>query len=146
MMPAIDGASLKPLFAKELASREKPLPFRHQGRAAWIDNRYKLVSPNLAAGTFELYDLEADPKESRDLSAEQPEVAKRMQAALLAWNESVKASVAGKDYPEGRVDAAEPPSRDWVTSPEYAAYLSQWKERPEFRQAATKSGKGKKQK
>lgn len=141
MMATIDGASLKPLFAREIAAREKPLPFRHQKRAAWIDNRYKLVSTELAAGKFELFDLEADPQESRDIAAEKPEVAKRMREALLAWNASVEASVAGKDYPEGKVDAGEPPSRDWVTAPEYAAYLPQWKERPEFRDAVTKGGK-----
>lgn len=146
MMATIDGASLKPLFARELGSREKPLPFRHQRRAAWIDNRYKLVSTDLAGGKFELFDLETDPKESRDLALEKPDVTKRLREALIAWNESVNASVAGKDYPEGKVDPSEPPSRDWVTAPEYASYLAAWKERPEFRQALTKGGKGKKQK
>lgn len=146
MFERIDGSSLKPLFARELGARAKPLPFRHQGRAALVDNRYKLVSPSLAKGTFELYDLEADPKESRDLTTEKPEVARKLREALLSWNESVKASVAGKDYPEGKVDPREPPSRDWMTSLEYAAYLAQWKDRPEFRAAASKAGKGKKKK
>ena len=145
MMKTVDGSSLKPLFARELGSREKPLPFRHQGRGAWIDNRYKLVSLDLAGDKFELYDLEADPKESRDLYSEKADVAKRMRGALLEWNESVKASVAGKDYPEGKVDPTEPPSRDWTTSPEYAGYIAQWKARPEFAQAITKGGKAKKE-
>jgi arylsulfatase A-like enzyme len=138
MLKPIDGASLKPLFAAEIADRAKPLPFRHQNRAAWIDNRYKIVWPNLAQPKFELYDLEADPKESKDLTATQPDVARRLSEALVQWNESVKASVAGKDYPEGKVHASEPPSRDWYTAPEYQPYIAQWRDRPEFRNASKK--------
>jgi arylsulfatase A-like enzyme len=132
LLSPVDGSSLKALFTAEIGERAKPLPFRHQGRAAWIDNRYKLVAPSLANGTFELYDLVADPKETRDISAEQPEVARRMRDALLAWNESVKASVAGKDYPEGRLLPGDPASRDWSTAPEYQTYLREWQQRPEF--------------
>jgi arylsulfatase A-like enzyme len=54
LLQPIDGSSLKPLFTADLKERAKPLPFRHQGRAALIDNRYKIVSQNVAAGTFEL--------------------------------------------------------------------------------------------
>lgn len=138
MLKPIDGSSLKPLFAAELKERAKPLPFRHQGRAALIDNRYKIVSPSIAAGKFELYDLEADPKEARDIFSAQPEVAGRMQQALVAWNASVQASVAGKDYPEGQVSASEPKSRDWFTAPEYQSFLAQWGNRPEFRNAGAR--------
>jgi arylsulfatase A-like enzyme len=84
MLKPVDGVSLKPLFAAEVAERAKPLPFRHQGRAALVDNRYKLVTQNIAAGKFELYDLVNDPKESKDVAAEQPEIATRMQQSLLA--------------------------------------------------------------
>ena len=138
MLKPIDGASLKPLFAAEVKERTKPLPFRHQNRAALVDNRYKLIWPNLANDTFELYDLEADEKETKNVIAEQPETARRLREALRAWNESVKASVAGKDYPEGKVYASEPKSRDWYSAPEYQAYLSQWRDRPEFRNAGKK--------
>src|SRR5688572_16321853 len=139
MLKPIDGSSLKPLLTAELKERAKPLPFRHQNRAALIDNRYKLVSPNLSGGTFELYDLEADPKESRNLTTEKPEISQRMQQRLLEWNESVKASVAGKDYPEGKVHASEPPTRSWISSPEYQKILPQLQDRPEYR-AAIKKG------
>jgi arylsulfatase A-like enzyme len=132
MLKPIDGMSLRPVFATEIAERTKPLPFRHQGRAALVDNRYKLVSQNLAAGKFELYDLEADPRETKDIAGEQPDVSRRLREALLSWNESVKASVAGKDYPEGKVDPAEPKSRDWMTAPEYQKYLPEWRKRPEY--------------
>jgi arylsulfatase A-like enzyme len=139
LLKQIDCMSLKPLFTSDLKERAKPLAFRHQGRAALVDNRYKLVSQKLADGTFELYDLEVDPKETKDLTAAQPDVARRMQQALIAWNESVKTSVAGKDYPEGKVHASEPTSRDWTTAPEYQKYISEWRERPEFNAALKKS-------
>ncbi len=135
MLQPSDGLSLKPLFTRELARRDKPLPFRHQGRGAWIDNRYKLAGPSLKAGTFELYDLEADPAEKTDLARVKPDMLDRMRASFLAWNESVEASVAGRDYPAGKVDPADQPPRTWMTAPEYAPYLEQLKGRPEYRQA-----------
>jgi hypothetical protein len=97
------------------------------------------VSQDIAGGKFELYDLEADPKESKDLSSERPELAGKMRQALLDWNKSVEASVAGKDYPEGKVAASEPPSRDWVTAPEYQKYLPELRKRPEYAAAIEKS-------
>lgn len=143
LLGVVDGSSLKPLFTQELPRRERPLVFRHQNRAALIDNRYKIINLDLKGEKFELYDLEADPKESRDIFAAQPEVAQRMRVALLAFHQSVEASVAGKDYPEGKLLPGDPASRDWITAPEYAAYLHEWKDRPEFRQAATKGKKKK---
>lgn len=144
MLKPIDGTSLKPVFIAEVKERAKPLGFRHTKRAALIDGHFKILTQNItagAAGKFELYDLEADPTESKDLFTEKPEVAKRMQAALLAWNESVSASYAGKDYPEGKVDAKEPPTRDWVNAAEYKPYLPELLKRPEYRSAATKKEK-----
>lgn len=143
LLSVVDGASIKPLFTQELPCREKPLVFRHQNRAALVDNRYKILNLDLKGDKFELYDLEADPKESKDIFAEQPEVARRMRASLLAFHQSVEASVAGKDYPAGKLLPGDPASRDWITAPEYATYLPQWKDRPEFRQAAIKGKKKK---
>jgi arylsulfatase A-like enzyme len=145
MLKPIDGTSLKPLFARELDRRAQPLGFRHTNRAALIDNRYKILTENLRAGTFQLYDLESDPGETKDLSSEQPELAKRMREALLAWNESVQASYAGKDYPEGKVSASEPaPQRNWMTSPEYQPYMAEWQKRPEYQATPKKKEKARK--
>ena len=146
MLTPVDGSSLRPLFTSELPNRVKPLAFHHQRRAAWIDNRYKLIQPNLAEAKFELYDLVSDPAESRDLAATQPEVFARLRTALVAWNVSVAASVAGQDYPERKVSPTEPPSRDWATAPEYQSHLPQLATRPEDQSAlAPKAGKKKKQ-
>jgi arylsulfatase A-like enzyme len=135
LLKPIDGVSLKPLLAggAEPKERATPLFFRHTGRAAMVDNRYKLLTTSVAKGPFELYDLEADPRESKNIAADKPELAQRMREALLKWNASVDASYAGKDYPEGVVSPKEPKSRDWMTSPEYAPFMAQLRARPEYR-------------
>ncbi len=143
MLAPIDGLSLKPLLTSESKERAQPLPFRHTGRAAMIDGRYKIIAQKIGDGVFEVYDLESDPREQRDIGATQPEVARRLREALLRWNDSVNGSYAGKDYPEGMVAATEPKSRDWMTAPEYAPYLKQLQARPEFAPVAPKKGKKK---
>jgi len=148
MLNLIDGDSLKPLLTREVGPRAKPIPFRYDGKAAFVDNRYKLVSTDLAQGKFELYDLESDPKESRDITTEQPTIAKRLREQLLAFNASVEASIAGKDYPEGKVVPADPEPRFWAATPEYQRYLPEWSKRWEYvtavKQAANIATKKKK--
>lgn len=133
MLRPIDGTSLKPLFAGEIRERRQPIPFRYGSKAAMVDNRYKLLAGDLRKGSFQLYDLVADPKESRDISAEQPERFERMKKQLLDWNDSVEASFAGKDYPEGKVTPADPEPISWHQVPAYQPYLSQWKDRWEYK-------------
>lgn len=128
-----DGISLQPLFRSQLSRREKPIPFRHIGRAALIDNRWKLLTTKISDGKFELYDLERDPTESHDLSAARPEVFSRMKQQFLQWNESVNASFVGKDYPEGKVDPSEPKPRFWTDVESYKPYFDQWKLRWEYK-------------
>lgn len=127
-----DGTSLKPLLAAELAAREKPIPFRHMGKGAWLDNTHKLVAANIEEETFELYDLAADPAESKDLAAAQPERLAQMKRDFLAWSASVESSVKGKDYAEGRVRADHPSSHSWSEDPRYRPHLESLRQRPEY--------------
>lgn len=129
----LDGISLKPLLTGELPERAKPIPFRFGSKVAMVDNRYKLLANNLDQGDFQLYDLQADPHETHDLRGKQPERFERMKRDLLAWNETVDASFAGKDYPEGNVTPADPEPRFWFDTPAYAPYLPMWKDRWEFK-------------
>ena len=133
MTKPIDGLSLKPLFAKELGERRAPIGFRYQAKRALIDDRYKLLTDSLTGGKFELYDLITDPKESRDLSTEQPELFARMKRQLLDWNASMDASFAGKDYPAGRVVPPDPEPVNWFETPKYQPFLTEWKQRWEFK-------------
>jgi arylsulfatase A-like enzyme len=66
------------------------------GPAVWMDNRYKLHK--LSADNYELYDLIADPVETTNLAAGDPEVMQRMKIALEGWQESVIKSIRKDDY------------------------------------------------
>ncbi len=133
LLRPIDGLSLKPLLTSEMETRRQAIPFRFGTKAAWIDNRYKLLTNDLTQGEFALYDLQADAHETRDLSESQPEIFQRLRAELLAWNTSVEASFAGNDYPEGVVTPPDPPSIFWYEAAAYRPYLEAWKERWEFK-------------
>jgi hypothetical protein len=123
----LDGVSLKPLLQGEEGPRGKPLPFRFGTKVALIGDQYKLLTQNVAGSEFELYDLKADPNETRDLCATEPAVFEAMKKELLAWNESVEASFAGKDYPEGKVTPADPEPVNWWEAAPYLSYLPEWK-------------------
>jgi arylsulfatase A-like enzyme len=132
LLQPCDGMSLSPLLTDEIGPRTSPLPFRHNNRAAWIDNDYKLVTQDIDSGEYELYDLVQDPTEENDLFESKPEIANRLQDAFTAWNATVVDSIAGADYPGGELLPGEPESRFWMTSPEYQEYLDAWKDRPEY--------------
>lgn len=122
----VDGTSLRALFEKDLGPRENPIPFRHTNRAAWVDNDYKLVVPKVGGDVFELYNLVEDPHETSDLFAKEPGIAARLKGQFLVWNASVERSLAGEDYPEGRVLPGDPHSRRWTETPEYKPFIEQW--------------------
>lgn len=129
----LDGISLKQLLTAEPSSRSKPIPFRFGKKLALVDNRYKLLTTDVDRGDFQLYDLAADPQETRDIRGEQPDQFERMKRELLAWNKTADASFAGRDYAEGRVWPADPEPQFWYDTPSYAPYLPQWQDRWEFK-------------
>jgi arylsulfatase A-like enzyme len=74
---------------------------RFPGHAGWIDGNWKLHRIEAAKGTsvrWELYDLAADPKESREVSATEPKRLESMKKAMTQWLESVTRSLNGDDY------------------------------------------------
>lgn len=73
----------------------KPLTENFPGQAAWMDNRYKLVTNGKKT---ELFDIVADPLEKKDLAKEKSEIVTEMKTQLESWQASVEKSLAGQDY------------------------------------------------
>ena len=71
----------------------------HGGTRSLLEGRFKLLVQDGKGGTrVSLYDLEADPRETRDLSAADPERVEVMNRQLRQWQESVLRSLGGADY------------------------------------------------
>jgi arylsulfatase A-like enzyme len=71
------------------------------GHSAWLDGKWKLHridTPKSKGIRWELYDLDADPKEEKNLAEIESKRVMEMQKALAAWLESVTRSLNGEDY------------------------------------------------
>jgi arylsulfatase A-like enzyme/Tfp pilus assembly protein PilF len=96
---AVQGVDLLPLAAGErlrlVAHSESWFPRYHYGWSelqSIQDGRYKLIK----APRRELYDLEADPEEQRNLAEEQADLADRMEGALDQLLAEVTGDAAGR--------------------------------------------------
>lgn len=78
-----EGVSLLPALSGKRFTRKEPIFFMHEGNRAVRDGRWKLVAK--WKGDWELYDLEADRTELKDLAAAQPAITQRLAAAHDAW-------------------------------------------------------------
>lgn len=78
----LDGIDLGPLLRGEVSIRERAIAFTHGKSSALIGDRYKLV---VRGDRRELYDLDDDPGETRDLSAAEPERVEAKSAILEDW-------------------------------------------------------------
>jgi arylsulfatase len=79
----MEGVSLRPAFAGKSLERKQPIFWEHEGNKAVRDGKWKLVQRHKLP--WQLYDMEADRTEQRDLIKEQPEIAKKLEAAWNAW-------------------------------------------------------------
>ncbi|RMF40199.1 MAG: N-acetylgalactosamine 6-sulfate sulfatase [Planctomycetota bacterium] len=133
MLNPVDGISLVPLLDRDPTSRQKPIPFHYSGESAIIDNAWKLLE--LGRGEkqrLELYNLQDDPTESRNLAADRADQVARLLPVLRSFQQSLQRSVRGEDYPEGRVLPGEPQPRFWTEVEAYRPYFDQWRQRPEY--------------
>ena len=86
-----DGVDLRPALSGAASDRPRePFYWRMGGKAALLAGDLKLVRPS-ADAAWELYDLAADPAESRDLAADRPEELHRL---VAAWETRDAAMVA----------------------------------------------------
>jgi len=83
VLPGLRGRSLLPLFQGKEREEEACLFFHFSDNRAVRRGRWKLVSAR--GGAWELYDMEQDRTELRDLSGKMPEKAKELEEQWLSW-------------------------------------------------------------
>jgi len=133
MLKPYDGMSLLPIIKGDISEkRPKVLGFHSEGRAAIVDNDYKLVIQNIQSGIFELYDLIKDPTESDNIIYRKLDKAAELIQKFSTLNASVEASIRGEDYSEGIVDSNQPPRLFWWELERYEPYFEDWLKRPEY--------------
>jgi arylsulfatase len=79
----MEGVSLLPAFNGRKLERKEPIFFEHEGNRAVRAGKWKLVLKH--RGPWELYDMEADRTETRNLIDDQPELARELIARWEAW-------------------------------------------------------------
>lgn len=82
---AMEGKSFAPLLRGESRREHEYLFFEHEGNRAVRAGRWKLVSRFRTGGEWELYDLQDDRTETRDLAKQQPGRVKRLREAWERW-------------------------------------------------------------
>lgn len=103
----LDGKDLSPLLSGAAAEWPDRMIFSHQnGKVSVRTQQYRLDDKGA------LYDMTADPSQTRDVSREQPEVAARLTAAVASWRSEVLAQ-RGPDNRPFPVGYAEFP-RTWL--------------------------------
>jgi arylsulfatase len=88
--PDFAGRSLVPALAADVAVDRDSLWWQHEGNRALRVGDWKIVAAGQDA-RWELYDLHADPTETRDLAGERPE---KVRELAEAWQKQTDAHVA----------------------------------------------------
>ena len=120
----IDGVSLVDVIKSPNAKRAGGIGFQSRDQRAWHQGRFKVISTNRGK-SWALYDLEADPSESEDLSNRDPARVTAMTTAFVAWQSSCQASDAEHDYHDATtkaVQSVDPQQNVW-----FAKYKNQAK-------------------
>lgn len=79
----MEGSSLIPALKGQSLKRTAPLFFEHEGNRAVRDGKWKLVTK--LEEPWELYDMEADRTETKNVIEQYPEMARRLIAAYEAY-------------------------------------------------------------
>jgi len=82
-IPPLEGENLMPLLNGGKLIREHPIFWEHEGNRAVRDGIWKLVSKH--PGNWELYNLEEDRTEQKDLAATEKSRVKAMAKNYRAW-------------------------------------------------------------
>ena len=91
----LDGKSIAPALLGKGRQEQKPMGFVYQDSHAMIDGRYKLLT---VRDSTSLYDIQADPGETTDISASRKGILKKLTRMYEKFISSCKASFEGKEY------------------------------------------------
>jgi arylsulfatase A-like enzyme len=82
----LDGVDLIPhLTGQKKEPPHAQLFWKLNSRGVIREGRYKLITA-VNRPKWELYDLEADPSETKNLASEKPDLVQRLNTAWLSWN------------------------------------------------------------
>ena len=94
----LDGVDLSPLLLGTAPSQPERIIFNHQnGQVSARSQRHRLDSRGA------LFDMVADPGQTKDVAAEQPAVAAQLSAAVAAWRKDVLGAAAAAASADGAV-------------------------------------------
>lgn len=79
----MEGVSLKPVFEGGKLARANPIFYAHEGNRGVRAGKWKLVSKYMEE--WELYDMEADRTELRDLASERPDLVRELYRQWQEW-------------------------------------------------------------
>jgi hypothetical protein len=107
----LDGRSLRPLLLGEGAPWPDRMIFTMQNRRVSVRTQQYRLDP---AG--QLFDMQADPEQERNVAAERPEDAARLRSAVEAWSKEMLPLVGPdtRPYPVGEAKKTFLPARDGV--------------------------------
>ncbi len=95
----MQGVSLRPSFSGSSLARTDAIYWEHEGNKAIRTGPWKLVCRHKQ--DWELYNIDADRAEQRDLAAAQPERVRTMAAQWQTWADRVGVVPWTHDIPEG---------------------------------------------
>lgn len=90
------GTSLVPAFQGKQIARQSPIFWEHEGNRAVLDGKWKLVAER--SENWQLYDLQADRTELRNVIESNPEKGERLKSLYEAWYKEVGAEPYDKDF------------------------------------------------
>ncbi|MFO7979742.1 MAG: arylsulfatase [Candidatus Aminicenantes bacterium] len=80
----LEGKSLRPYFRSwEMPIHDEPICWEHEHNAAVRHGKWKLV--RLKKNNWELYDMENDRTETRDLAGDHPEIVRQLEDVWRNW-------------------------------------------------------------
>ena len=91
--PELPGISLVPLFDPAASEEQRAEPpaiyWEHLGAKAMRSGSWKIVAGKNDGDAWELYDMDADRNEQRNLAGSYPNVVRDMDKQWRAWAEKV---------------------------------------------------------